>query len=347
MNILIVDDQASQRTMYRHLLEAIGPEVHVTDFGDPVQALLWSQKEGADLLLLDYRMPKMDGLEFARRFRRPLSQRDVPIILVTVVGDEPVRDAALEAGVTDFMVKPVRPRELRQRCTNLLELRRHQVSLKSRASALEHRVMDSMREINLREPDLLRVLSNSYAARRNSNTGRAERLFKYAGLMAESMSLLDQEIKTIELATSAIDIGMNAVPDTILNKSATLSDAEMDVVRGHVQVGRDVLASCSSQLMQLSASASLYHHERWDGSGYPEGRKGEDIPLEARIAGIADVFDALLTARPHRAAMDLESALDWISKGSGTLFDPKLVQAFVSRRPQIEEILQLCPIRED
>ena len=106
--------------MLRHLVEDISPEIKVTDFRDPVQALLCSQKEPPDLLLLDYRMPKMDGLEFARRFRRPLSQRDVPIILVTVVGDEPIRQAALEAGVIDFLVKPVRPRELRPRCRNLL-----------------------------------------------------------------------------------------------------------------------------------------------------------------------------------------------------------------------------------
>ena len=115
MNVLIVDDQASQRAILRHLVQDIDVNIKVTDFADPVQALLWSQTDPPDMVILDYRMPKMDGLEFARRFRRPLAQRDVPVMLVTVVGDEPLRQAALDAGIIDFMVKPIRPRELRSR----------------------------------------------------------------------------------------------------------------------------------------------------------------------------------------------------------------------------------------
>ena len=152
MNIVIVDDQTSARTMLRHILEDISPELEVFDFGDPETALRWCDDNRPDLLLLDYRMPVVDGLEFARRFRRPLLHRDVPIVLVTVVGDEPVRQAALDVGVIDFLVKPVRPRELRARCRNLLQLRQQSESVKQRALSLEQRLLRGM---STNERDLL------------------------------------------------------------------------------------------------------------------------------------------------------------------------------------------------
>lgn len=341
MNVLIVDDQPSQRTMFRHLLEDISPEVKVTDFGDPVEALLWSQRSSPDLLLLDYRMPKLDGLEFARRFRRPLSHRDVPIILITVVGDEPIRNAALEAGVIDFLVKPVRPRELRSRCRNLLALRQQQQNLKSRAHELERQLLARMHELDDRERELLHRLAKATAMHDGGPVASFERLGRYAGLIAEALGLSEDEVRTIELGAPLRDIGKLAISDTILRKPGPLTEDEMAEVRRHPELGHELLSGSGSRFVQAGAAIALGHQERWDGSGYPRGLAGEDIPLPARIVAVADVLDAMTSPRTWRPAHPFAVAIDFIREASGTLFDPAVVAASLARRERLEEVFRM------
>ncbi|WP_374604981.1 HD domain-containing phosphohydrolase [Arenimonas sp.] len=338
MNVLIVDDQPSQRTMFRHLLEDISPEVKVTDFGDPVEALLWSQRSSPDLLLLDYRMPKLDGLEFARRFRRPLSHRDVPIILITVVGDEPIRNAALEAGVIDFLVKPVRPRELRSRCRNLLALRQQQQNLKSRAHELERQLLARMHELDEREREILHRLAKATAFRDATSVASFERMARYAGVIAEAMGLPEDEVRMIELAAPLHDIGKLGISDAILRKPGPLDEAEFAEVRRHPGLGFDLLSDSSSKSVQTGATIALGHQERWDGSGYPSGLAGEEIPLAARIVAAADVLDAMSSDRPWRPAHAFQEALDFVRSHAGTLFDPAVVDALTARRERVQEI---------
>ncbi|MGY6519592.1 MAG: response regulator [Lysobacteraceae bacterium] len=338
MNVLIVDDQPSQRSMLRHLLEDLSPELAVTDFGDPVEALLWSQKTPADLVLLDYRMPKMDGLEFARRFRRPLSQRDVPIVLITVVGDEPVRNAALEAGVSDFLVKPVRPRELRTRCKNLLALRQHQESLKTRARSLERQLLTSMHELDEREREILTRLANAAARREGGRGPNLERMARWAGLLAEALGLGDDEVRLIELAAPLHDIGMIGCPDRILAKPGPLDEDERLEVQQHTRAGYDILKGSTSRFVQTGATIALSHHERWDGSGYPEGLAGEEIPMAARVVAVADVLDALVSDRPWRAAWTLEDAVRHVEGLGGVEFDPAVTSALTRRIEQVREV---------
>ncbi|KFN51490.1 HD domain-containing phosphohydrolase [Arenimonas composti] len=340
MNVLIVDDQPSQRTMFRHLLEDISPEVKVTDFGDPVEALLWSQRSAPDLLLLDYRMPKLDGLEFARRFRRPLSHRDVPIILITVVGDEPIRNAALEAGVIDFLVKPVRPRELRSRCRNLLALRQQQQNLKFRAHELERQLLARMHELDEREREVLHRLARATAFRGGGGLTQVERMGRYSALIAEAMGLPEDEVKTIEMAAPLHDIGKIGVPDAILLKPAPLETEELAAIREYPMRGWEILRDSSSHFVQVGATIARSHHERWDGSGYPEGLKGTDIPLPARIVAVADVLAAMTSPRPWRPAHSLDAALAWLKEQAGRQFDPAVVEALLGRRERIAEIHQ-------
>ena len=226
LNIVIVDDQTSARTMLRHILEDISPELDVLDFGDPQTALRWCEENRPDLLLLDYRMPIIDGLEFARRFRRPLLHRDVPIVLVTVVGDEPIRQAALDAGVIDFLVKPVRPRELRARCRNLLQLRQQSESVKQRALSLEQRLLSSMHEVEERERETLSRLARAIEYRDAGTSAYLERMAHIAGLIAEDMGMFEDEVRMIELAAPLHDIGKIAIPDALLMKPGPLTAEE-------------------------------------------------------------------------------------------------------------------------
>ncbi len=338
LNIVIVDDQTSARTMLRHVIEDIAPELKVHDFGDPLAALAWCEAGHVDLLLLDYRMPGMDGLEFARRLRRLPSHRDIPIILITVVGDEPIRQAALEAGVIDFLVKPIRPRELRARCSNLLQLRQQSENVKQRALSLEQRLLATMHEVEERERETLSRLARAIEYRDAGTSAYLERMSHVAGLIAEQLGLSEDEVKIIEAAAPLHDMGKIAIPDSVLLKEGKLDDDELAIMRRHPRIGYELLSGSQNRFIQVGALIALRHHERYDGSGYPDGLVGEAIPLEARIVAVADVFDALVSPRPYKEAWTMEATLAYLYAQRGRLFDPRCVDALIRGREALQHI---------
>lgn len=338
LNIVIVDDQTSTRTMLRHVIEDIATELVVHDFGDPLEALAWCESEHADLVLLDYRMPEMDGLEFVERFRRLPRNRDIPVILITVVGDEPVRQAALEAGVIDFLVKPVRPRELRARCHNLLQLRKQSQNVKQRALSLEQRLLESMNEVEERERETLSRLARAIEYRDVGTSAYLERMAHVAGLIADQLGLPIEEARAIEMAAPLHDMGKIAIPDAVLLKPGKLDEHETEVMRRHPRIGYELLSGSQNRFIQLGAMIALRHHERFDGSGYPDGMMGEAIPLEARIVAVADVFDALISPRPYKEAWTMDATLAYLYSQRGRLFCPRCVDALMRGREALEQI---------
>src|SRR5262245_61136263 len=246
--------------MLRHIIEDIAAELRVHDFGEPTAALDWCESNQPDLVLLTYRMPGIDGLEFARRFRRVPLHRDIPIILVTVVGDEPIRQAALDAGVIDFLVKPVRPRELRARCRNLLQLRQQSENVKQRALSLEQRLLSSMHEVEERERETLSRLARAIEYRDAGTSAFLERMAHVAGLIAEQLGMFEDEVRVIEMAAPLHDIGKIAIPDAVLMKTGPLSEEETVVMRRHPRIGYELLSGSQNRFIQAGALIALRHH---------------------------------------------------------------------------------------
>jgi two-component system response regulator RpfG len=336
--IMVVDDQSTSRAILEQVVRSLDERVAVEGFARPIDAVLWSTRHLADLVLVDYMMPDMDGIEFAKRLRALPGYEHVPIVMVTVQDDKKVRYAALDAGITDFLTKPVDARECQARCRNLLTLRRQQLALEDRRRLLEGMVEEATREIREREKETLLRLARAGEFRDEETGYHLIRMARYSRLIANAVGLERDEAETIELAAPLHDIGKIGIPDGVLLKAGRLDADEWNNMRRHPVIGHEILKGSASKYVRMGALIALGHHERYDGSGYPNGLEGDHIPLCARVVAVADVYDALTSVRPYKGAWSAEDAFEYLRTQRGRHFDPRLVDAFLGVREKVLEV---------
>lgn len=338
LTILVIDDQSTGRLLISEILRNVDPKANVMAFGDPFDALSYAQSSPVDLVLTDYRMPTLDGIETIRRLRMIDHIADVPIVCVTIVDDREVRYRALEAGANDFLMRPLDPYECAARCRNLLALRQHQLARKKYAENLERRIEQVSHEMRVSEMETLLRLAR-VAEQRDSFTGmHLVRMSKYSALLARECGWDSEQQNVIELAAPLHDIGKISIADDILQARRALTEAEMQVMRTHAETGHAMLEGGQSKYLQMAAAVALGHHEKFDGSGYPQGLGGEDIPLESRIVAIADVYDALTSERHYKRAWTVAETVAHMLQQAGTHFDPELLNSFFKRQDELEAI---------
>lgn len=284
--ILVVDDDPAERTLLRRALELDGHRV--LEAADGQEGLDLAASERPDLVLLDLEMPRLDGYAVGRRLRSDPETRLLPILVVTALGDLPEKLRALQCGVNEVIQKPVRVAELRVRVAGLLALRRHVLELE-RASLVVEAIA---RAVERRDP---------YTGAHSGRVGA------HAVRLGRAMGMSEEELDTLRLGASLHDVGKVGIPDAVLLKPGRLTDEELKVIQGHPVIGAELCAPMRS--LARAIPLIRHHHERLDGSGYPDGLRGEQIPLAVRVLSVADVFDALTSARRYRPEMTVEKAL--------------------------------------
>jgi Response regulator containing a CheY-like receiver domain and an HD-GYP domain len=339
MRLLVIDDSRSSLA----LIGAIVREAVIGDVEqclDPMEALERCDAGQYDLVIVDHIMPGMDGVAFTAALRSRPAYRIVPIVMVTSDMDKAVRIEAIRAGATDFLHKPFDPIELQARVANLLALRQAQVELADRASWLAREVERATAHLLAREEEIIWRLARAIEYRDGDTGEHVSRVAQVSQVIAEGIGLPAERCRYIYLAAPLHDIGKIAIADAILSKPGKLTPEEMAKMREHVTIGARILERGSSELIRTAELIAQSHHERWDGTGYPDRLSGTDIPVEARIVAIADVFDALCSARPYKPAWPIEKAYAEIVRCSGSHFDPACVAAFRAKWPEICAIMQ-------
>lgn len=339
MNVVLIDDSRSVLVALRVELEQLG-NLQIDTFEDPENAIKACAEKQYDLVLVDYNMPKLTGIEVVTALRNRPSYDLVPIVMVTSETEKLVKMNAIEAGATEFLRKPVDMVELKARVRNLLNLRRAHVALSQRAESLVAVVNAKSVELAASEEEIIWRLARAIEYRDGATGDHVSRVAQISLLIAQDLKLDADVCRKIYLAAPLHDIGKIGISDEILGKPGRLTDQERDVMRQHVDIGVQILANGRSDLLMVAERIAGGHHEKWDGSGYPKGLAGEQIPLEARIVALADVFDALCSVRPYKPQWSLQDAHAYVLRENGRHFDPACVAAFSRQWRDIVAIME-------
>jgi len=335
--IVLIDDNQINLTLLWHLVKKI-EGYEAVNFLDPVEALAWCKENEADLIIVDYMMPQMDGIEFITQFLSFSKELKIPILMVTANDQSDIRYKALEVGATDFLNKPIDKTEFTIRVRNLLALQSSQKKLANQTLWLKDEVLKATQEIRSREQEIIFRLTKAAEYRDPETGGHIKRMAHYSRHIAMQLGMSAEEQHLILEAAPMHDIGKVGIPDSILLKPGKLDPLEFEIMKEHAQYGYDILNGSQSRLMQLGAEIALSHHEKYDGSGYPNGLKDDAISIYGRIIAVADVFDALTSERPYKKAWSIDDATGFLRENSGTHFDRTCVYAFLQ---DMNEVLSI------
>lgn len=337
MIVLMVDDNDLNLTVYRSALKSVDGTDSVA-FTASREALDWSRLNEIDVVLVDYNMPAPNGLQFIEEFRSIPGKRDVPIIMITGMEHLDIRYRALELGAADFLTKPVDVVEFRARLRNMLALSESRKKLANHAAWLASEVARATADITARERETINRLMRAAEFRDNETGMHIVRMGHFSAEIGRAYGLSEKDCETLLMATPMHDIGKVATPDRILLKPGKLDPGEWEIMKQHTVLGYEILKDSASELLQAAAEIALSHHEKFDGSGYPYGLRGDAIPLNGRICAVSDVFDALTSERCYKTAWPVNIAIAEMDIVSGQHFDPDLIDAFHQALPTIIEI---------
>lgn len=326
--ILVVDDNTENIDLLRGVLKA---DYKILAAIDGKTAIDIAKRKQPDMILLDIMMPGMNGYEVCEVLKQDFTTCDIPVIFVTAMNDVQDEAKGLKLGAVDYITKPISATIVRQRVQTHL-------ALYDQTRLLESRVKERTQKLERSQLEIIYRLGRAAEYKDNETGMHVKRMSHYSRILALKAGFSEKDADMLLLAAPMHDIGKIGIPDSILKKPGKLDAQEWQIMKTHASIGAEILSSGDSVLLKMAETVALTHHEKYDGSGYPAGMSGEDIPLVGRIVAIADVFDALTSERPYKKAWTVESALNLIKDERGKHFDPKLADLFIE---SVEEILEI------
>ncbi len=327
--ILIVDDQEYNVSLLERILTRAGFS-RILSTLDPHAVQRMIAEEEPDIVLLDLHMPGLDGLEVLKQIREQTGEEQyLPVLMLTADTTPEVKQQGLQAGVNDFLTKPYDRTEVVLRIRNLLKTRELHQQLHQNNRTLEEKVRERTTELSQAKLEMLLLLGRAAEYRDDMTGQHTQRVGELSALIAERLGMPENDVDMIRKAAPLHDIGKIGIPDNILLKPGRFEPHEFERMKGHTTIGADILYGSSFNILRLAGVIALSHHEKWDGTGYPQGLAGEAIPIEARIVALADFYDALTHERPYKRAWTPEETLQEIARQRGVHFDPQVVDAFM------------------
>jgi len=334
--ILVVDDiETNIRILERKLIKE---NFTIKTANNGITALAMIEDSKPDLILLDVMMPEMSGFEVCKILKSNPTTQSIPIIFLTAKIETEDIVKGLNAGAVDYVAKPFNHAELLSRIKTHTELKRLQDNLEQAVADRTKKLNDALNELQGAHNETIQRLARAADYRDNETGMHIIRMGHYSRILGKAMGMSDEESEQLQHASVVHDIGKIGIPDKILLKPGRLDKEEFEIMKTHSAIGAELLSGIDSDLCRLAEKIALTHHEKWNGKGYPNGISGTDIPVEGRIAAVADVFDALTSERPYKEAWSVEDAIHLLLAEKGQHFDPEIVDLFMENKQAILEI---------